>query len=189
MTENKLKKQKPSLGSYAFAAGLLQNIYNRKLPPEKIMKLKQKLNSDEFKERLSKLSPEIQREILALVPHAEKHGSLDCLVSFVYGMKEVKTEDPHLLASLLADMKEHILCWDDRNALIAAIDAKGAIFKRMYGFEKEVDELIEKAKSLDDTALSCVYDTLSGAIINREGLSREEVGERIKEAILVLSSW
>ncbi|MGC8923959.1 MAG: hypothetical protein ACP5KJ_02080 [Candidatus Micrarchaeia archaeon] len=186
MSENKLKKQKPSLGSYAFAAGLLQNIYNRKLPPERIMELKQKLNSDEFKERLSKLSPEIQREILALVPHAEKHGSLRYLISFASGMKDVKKEEhPRFLAYL----KEHILCWDDRNALIAAIDAKGAIFKRMYGFEKEVDELIEKAKSLDDTALSCVYDTLSGAIINREGLSREEVGKRIKEAILVLSSW
>ncbi len=180
---NDMKSKKPKVGSDRFAAGLMRQIYRHNLLPEDIMKLKKEMESEEFKKTFARLSQQTQSEVQNLLPYAEQHGALDYLISFVYGGEE---EDPRYVGYV----KEHIRCWDNRDALLAAVRAKGAEVKREYGFEKEVDELIEKAKSLNDlTALSYIYEAFTGALINLEHLDKDMIGKRLNEAIDVLNAW
>ncbi|GEM_PF-3032017 len=179
------KKSKPPIfGSDSFAAGLLRNIYaRRQLRAEDIMKLKEKMESEKFKTKFAGLSPQTQREIQDLLVYAEQHGALKQVISFVYGLE---VEDPRYIA----DLKEHIYCWDNRDALLAAVRAKGDAVKREYGFEKVVDELIETARSLNDlTALSCVYDVFSGVLINLEHLNKDEISKKLNKTMDTLNAW
>ncbi|MEM0438241.1 MAG: hypothetical protein QXU54_02980 [Candidatus Micrarchaeia archaeon] len=171
--------------SSRFAAGIVKRIYQRpglfREMKEK-SSLKEEINSEDFQQRLRRLSPEAQRVIGDLLIVAEEHGALNFIISCVYGIKE---ENPKYFDYL----KKHIACWDNRKALERELESVAAQFKAGYGFNDAVDRLLSKARKLDDAALSLVYASLSGIAISTRPLSSDEIRASLTATENILDAW
>ncbi|MCX8205974.1 MAG: hypothetical protein N3H30_01965 [Candidatus Micrarchaeota archaeon] len=168
-----------------FAAGIVKRIYARpglfKAMKEK-SSLKEELNSAEFKERLGRLSPQAQRIFSELFISAEERGALNFVIGCVYGIKE---ENPKYFDYL----RRHIMCWDNRKALEKELDNAVSEFKERYGFAERVDRLVSRAKSLDISAVSLVFASISGFLISQRPLAEKEISSSLEATESILSAW